>query len=198
MTNNYLKKLTILINFGLEANINYTQEEKYKVMSSLRNSVSIAKYQDFFNELQNYLLNNDIKSEEKDLIINKIIEFISLYPSLYQHVEKLPILITKIYYIDEILNRFTILFEQIENLEITVIKGFQDITKRYLEFLNNEDNSYYIHNCYSKIEKFNNKLLDYLNRKDSNGVRNEININNPELISEFKNTVIYLETSRSR
>lgn len=94
------------------------------------------------------------------------------------------------------LNRLMILFEQIYYSDVCVPSEYERIVNEYFNYLDSLDNELYIHYCYSRIALFNNKLIEYLNKTDYNGVKHKDNINDPELISLLKSKINNLNNQR--
>lgn len=196
MTSSFVTELKTLINFGIRNTEKLTPGERRNRMASFRKEVSIDKYRDLFNSLQDYFLNEEVPSEEKSDVIILTIEFIRYFPALEDNITFLPSIIQKLYSCHMNLYKIMFMFEYLESREFTCINDFNTIMLDYLDYLDNSENDFYIHNCYSKIKDFNDKIFGYLNKCDYNGIRHRDNINKPELISQLESKFNQLDESR--
>ncbi len=174
--NNYEVELKNLINFGIKDSEELTREERIKRMTSFRNSLSIQKYANLFQNISEDLLNDKI--DDKGKVIDLLIEFIRSYSVLEDNIEKMPKLIITLYKSHMNLIRLIISLELIENLEFVVPKPFTETALNYLDYLDNEENQLYINYNYEKIAKFNKRLFQYLEKKDENNCLYQNSIDN--------------------
>ena len=194
--NNYVKILNNLINFGIDENEELTREEKFKRMQDFRNSLSYEKYEFLFIDIEKYLLNENVSLQDKDTTLTTLLELIRSYSIFEDNVDKFPINIQQIYISFMNFRRLLILFEQVHYSEITRIIDFEEVMNSYMDYLDSPENELFINVCFSKIENFNSNILDYLNKKDYNGIKHIDNINNPELINLLKTKINGLQNKR--
>jgi len=194
--NDYVTQLNTLINFGIPDGLELSREERISRMKEFRDTLSYEKYEELFKEIEEYLLNEKVSLLDKDTTLTTLLEFIRSYPILEDNINKFSITIQQFYnnFID--FRRLLILFEQLYYFDITRPLEFEEIMNSYFEYLDNPQNELFIHIYYSKIEKFNKSILDYLNKTDFNGIKHIDNINNPELISLLKSKINDLNQNR--
>lgn len=194
--NNYVKILNNLINFGIDENEELTREERFKRMQDFRNSLSYEKYESLFIDIEKYLLNENVSLQDKDTTLTTLLELIRSYSIFEDNVDKFPINIQQIYISFMDFRKLLILFEQVYYSDITRSIDFEEVMNSYMNYLDSPENELFINICFSKIENFNSNILDYLNKKDYNGIKHIDNINNPELINLLKTKINGLQNSR--
>lgn len=192
MTNKYIKELKKIINFGIDEEEILTNEERIRKSELFNSNFDYKNYLSLLSDIQSLLL-SDISITEKEEIIKNVLDFICTYVNVEENVEQLPIIIKSVYYSYYNLSSLVILIEDIFNDEYTNVIDFEDVVIKYMDFLESIENEFYIHNCYSNINKFNQMLLNYLKKTDFDGVKHEDNINNPELINLLKIKINNLE-----
>lgn len=197
MTNKYVVELNKLINNGINENEELTREERVSRIKEFRETLSYEKYSNLFNDLQKYILNDGILSEEKEIVIFLVIEFIRSFPKLEDAIELFPEIIKMIYKSFIEYKDLSILFEQIYFSDICRMKEYVEVVNRYLKFLENPNHELFIHDCYSRITIFNESLINYLDKTDFNGIKHRDTINNPELESLLKEKLNVINESRN-
>lgn len=196
MNNKYVNKLKRLINFGVSENENLTTEDRINRMQEFRKTLSVENYYGFINEIQEFLLDENIQPEEKDEVIFLTLRFINDYVPLRENINKFPKLIVELNNSNEEFNRVNFLLQELTHSDVTKTYLFEETIKLYFEFIDNPQNDFYIHNCYSRIAEFNRKILIYLETKDFEGVAHKENINNPELIAILNEKINILNNTR--
>ena len=132
-----------------------------------RENINISNYNKLFNEINDYLLSDD-PIENKNEVSLLVIEIVNYYKDFQDHLDELPNTIKLLFKSDENLRYIKILYEGIMNYDFVTPIQFHEILVSYLDFLEDENNDFYITNCYSKIEDFNKQLNDYLEKLDYN------------------------------
>ena len=196
MKNNYATYLNDLINFGISKSEELTYEERRIRMDDFRSSLSYEKYESLFLELENFLLNEEVSLNDKDITLTNLLEFIRCYPKLEDNIQKFPITIQKLYQNFLDFKRILVFFDLVNESDITRTLDFEFMANLYLDFLNNPEYELFIHINYSKIEKLNKDILNYFNKTDFNGIKNIDNINNQELINVLKDKMNDLKNNR--
>ena len=196
MINEILKEIKIIINFGILDNEKLTREERMARMKRFREELSVEKYSDLFVKIENMLLDDKILVDEKDLLASEFLNLLSYYTSLQDNYDKFPPLLKQLFESHNLYKRLCILLEVISSYEFATPKDFEQIILDYFDFLENPSNEFYVHYCYSKIDKLNKMILEYLSRKDFENRTFEDVINNPELIESFKNKMNELSNTR--
>lgn len=194
--NNYVKILKTLINYGIEDNEVLKSDERLKRILEFKDDLSYQKYENLFLEIENYLLDSEVTMTDKDVVITNLLEFIRLYPKIENNFNSFPNTILNIYKSFMDLNGICVTFESIDRWEITMVVDFENFANMYFEYLDKKENELFIHLCYSKIESLNNRIINYLNKKDFNDVKNIDNINNPELIGMINSRIDSLKNGR--
>lgn len=197
MTNNYINILNKLINFDISNNEELTIEERRRQIKEFRNSLSYEKYSNLFNELENYILNEEIDMLEKESVIYLIIEFIRSFPILEDNINSFPSNIKLLYKSFIEYKDINLLFEQVYYTDICMVFDYIDVVNRYLDFLDKPSNELFIHYCYSKVLSLNKKLLEYLDKKEMNNHTNREIINNEELENSLINSLNVLKSVRN-
>lgn len=197
MSNDFIEELKKLINFGIDGGEILSFEERKERMSSFRNDLSVDKYMNLFLSISNYLLSSEVSSLEKDEVIKYLLGFIRNFSIIENNISKLPVVIQNLY--NSHINLFDILlaFDYIYTNDYTAIKFFEDTMLRYLDFLENPINEFYINNYFSYISKFNNKIIDYLNKVDINGIKHSDNIGDSKIIELLNKKIDELIKNRS-
>ena len=196
MINEILKEINLIIDFGISKSEKLTREERISRMQKFREELSVEKYSDLFIKIENTLLDDEVLVEEKDLLISEFLNMLSYYVTLQESYEKFPELLKQIFISHNLYKRLCILMKVINDYDVPMPLDFEEILLDYFDFLENPDNEFFIHNCYSKIDIFNKIILDYLNKKDYNNKKFEDSINKPELISLFKTKINEIVQSR--
>lgn len=196
MINKLLNEIKLIINFGIDESEIISREDKINRMKQFRETLSVEKYYDLFLGIQNSLLDEKVLESEKDLLISEFLNLLSYYTTLQESYEKFPELLKQIFIFQNLYKRLCILMEVINDYDVPMPLDFEEILLDYFDFLENPDNEFFIHNCYSKIDIFNKIILDYLNKKDYNNKKFEDSINKPELISLFKTKINEIVQSR--
>lgn len=196
MKNNYREILKTLINFGISNTEELPIDERRKRVKEFRDNLSYEKYSDLFTNLEAYILNNDINLIEKEEVISLIIELIRAYSKFEDNIELFPNTIKLLFKNYNDFNRLKILFEQVYYSDICMIIDYTNIVYDYLDFLDNSSNELFIQYCYSKILDFNEKLIIYLDKTESTGIKHRDIINNPELENTLKERLNILSNRR--
>ena len=193
MSKRYEKELKRLINFGIDEENNYSKEELFQLRDEFRKNISYELYQDLFQEIEKYIL-EDNETDKEELIL-LVIELISCFPQLENSINLFPITIINLYssYINY--KNICILFENIYYSDICSPLRYEEIILKFLAYIEDENNSYFINYCFRKIEKLYNGLIQYLDKKDYENVKYKEIINNPELITMLKNKMNDLNKS---
>ena len=186
MINKLLKEIKLIINFGIDENENLSKEERISRMQIFKKELSVEKYNALFINIEDALLKDNITLNEKDMLISKFLDLFSYYTVLQENYYKLPLILQQLYKSHSFYKRLCVLFEAIDNKEFAMTFDFEKIMLDYFDFLDNPENEFYIYNCYSKIEKINKMVNNFLNKKDFNDKKFEDVINKPELIFIFK------------
>lgn len=186
MINEILKEINLIIDFGISKSEKLTREERISRMQKFREELSVEKYSDLFIKIENTLLDDEVLVEEKDLLISEFLNMLSYYVTLQESYEKFPSLLKQLFLSHSSYKRLCILMEAINDYEFAARSNFEEILLDYFEFLENPNNEFYIHYCYSKIDNFNKVILGYLEKRDLDNRKFEDVINNPELIQVFK------------
>ena len=193
--NKYLKKLYELYNFGIKNGEELSPSERSIRISEFKENLSYENYSDLFNDITNYLLDENVVSEEKSEIINMLLEVIKYFPKFSNDIKKFPSLINELYAINEKLFYMFFEFGNLETIEICSPVVFEKTTLNYINFLEDPVNEFYVHNYYGKIENYNNRLLKYLDRIDYDGKEFKTLIN-PEVIEILKTKINVLSRER--
>jgi len=196
MKNKIVEKLKLLLNFGISDSENLTNEDRVNRMQEFRKTLTVEYYYDFFQEVQEFIINENISVEDKGEIILLTLRFVNDYVPLRENISKLPEIIIKLNESNEIFNRIMFYLQELVSSEVTKPYLFEEGIKLYFDFLDNPINEFFIHNCYSRIDEFNKKILKYLDTMDIDGNLHKDIINNPELIATLKERIDILENSR--
>lgn len=151
---------------------------KFKILETIRNlnikdglsieekNTKIEKESGaLFQEIESYLLNNEIFVEDKIEVITLLFEFIDAYPLIQNKIKDVPISIRYLYRDYVNLKGINVLFEIVNSYEFPANNDFEDLVTRYLNFLNDTNTELFIQYCSAYIRKFNNQLKNYLNRE---------------------------------
>ena len=150
------------------------QEVKNK-LKELLNYTNIDNLNlEIFEDVNNILNDNSVDIEDKQDIVYLLIEVSKCLTGFEKIISKLPINLQSILNSYEDLKNIQILFETLENIkEFVMPKIYEKIVIQYLDFLENNNNQEFIMYDNYYINKFNQYLLDYLNRIDINNEKFE-------------------------
>ena len=194
---NYVNELNKLINFGISLNEDLTIEDRRNRIKEFRETLSYEKYSKLFNELENYILDNEIASDEKEKVIFLVLEFIRSFTRLEDNIDLFPNNIKILYNSFNEYNAIYILFEYIYYNDVCMVADYLNIVERYLSFLENPIHELFIHECYSRITILTESMINYLDKTDFNGVKHRDTINNHELENRLKEKLDNLNNSRN-
>lgn len=194
--NQYVKLLNNIINFGIDEKEELTIEERKQRIENFRNSLSYEQYEELFLKIEDYLFNIKEGLQSKEAVLNKLLEIINSCTVFENNISKFPISIQKIYMSYMQFRRLLILFDMIYSCEFTRVFDFEELMMSYINYLDSFENELFIHLNFSRIKKFNNNILEYLNKKDFNGIKHIENINNKELINTIKNRIASFQNNR--
>ena len=123
-----------------------------------------------FNQVEIFLLDQTINERTlKEKVALKAIQVVRNFSKLEENISSFNETIVKLYDSYIKLMELNILFENEVDIEITNEKMFNELELRYATFIENPNNELFIKLCYSKIEEFNQKVNNYLNREDIYG-----------------------------
>ena len=198
MTNYYIDVLNNLLNYGITKDEEVTSEERIKHLESFKKNFCLELYLDFFKSLELYLLNNKIPIEEKAKVIMLLIDVIRSFSEFEGKISNFLPFIQSIYNSYLSFLDINILFEGLCTGKVVCLDTLKGIIIKYLEFLKDSNNEFFIHYVFSKIEHFNKKLEILLDTNCSNGLSYRNNLNDVELLLIFGKTIGDLNLSRKK
>ncbi len=129
-----------------------------------KEKLDINEYKTIFNELST-ILDSNISKEEKEELSILAIDIINKFHNL----EDLKDNIKYLYIGYENLHFIKILYEDIMNYDFVCPIQFTEILVSFLDYIENPVNNIYINNCYNDFINFENILIKYPDKIDSNG-----------------------------
>ena len=196
MPNHFIQVLNNLLNFGVREDEVLSSQERIKIVKSFKDNFHIEDYLSFFNDLEKYILNEKVSYEEKEKVIILLMRLLSSSWRLEDNISMLPVTIITIYnsYISFL--NINILFEEINNSEVTYVEELKYILLIYMDFLDNPINESFIQNVFSKIKHFNEILQGYLDSENIYGIKHKNDIDNDDLLLLLGKTFGNLNSSR--
>lgn len=196
MNKDYKTELQKLINFGIDKSEDIMGMERNERIKAFRDSMSYEKYQSFFEELESYILNDEVVLSLKEETIFLLFEFIRSFPKLEDNINLFPSTIKILFYSFNDFKNLNFLFEQVYYCDVCKVSDYNDVVNRYFEFLDNPNNELFVHYGYSRITYFNQRLIEYLDKTECTGLKNREVINNPELEDTLKSRLNDLNVAR--
>ncbi len=167
------------------------QEVKNK-LNELLTKINIDNLDlEIFEEVDSNLNDGNINIEDKQEIVYLLIEVSKCLGGFEEIIKELPSNLQKILNSYNELKNIQILYETLENIKEYVIPNiYERIVMQYLNYLENDNNQLFIMYDNYYINRFNQYLLDYLNRVDINNEKFENGISKDitEKVKELNNT----------
>ena len=150
------------------------QEVKNK-LNELLTKINIDNLDlEIFEEVDSNLNDGNINIEDKQEIVYLLIEVSKCLGGFKEIIKELPSNLQKILNSYNELKNIQILFETLENIKEYVIPNiYERAVMQYLNYLENDNNQLFIMYDNYYINRFNQYLLDYLNRIDINNEKFE-------------------------
>lgn len=188
MTSSLYHELSLLNNFGVDTTENLDMKEKLERHKKYLENITFSKCFALFCNVEDFLLDEENISKPKEEIIMLTIHGIENYSFLEENVDKLPCCIKDLYESYLEFGRMCLIFEKIAGSEITMTEVLENILTEYINFLLKTKHEFFIHNCYSRIEKFTERIMSYLRQENTDGVRH-IDVINYDIIAFIRNRV---------
>ncbi len=163
-------------------------------MQEVKNKLNeLYKYQnidevnlDIFEEVSNILNDNNINIEDKQEIVYLLIDVSKCLVGFEKIMNKLPFTIQSILKSYNDLKNIQILTETLESCKEYVLPTlFENDVSKYFDFLEEDNNELFIMYDNYYINRFNQYLLDYINRVDVNNEKFASGINK-DIVNKIK------------